>query len=91
MQSEYNEVPTKLLLERTGEYPNSPISAIEPLSKLRTDCSLYYVALQLSKMFFLFPDPHFKARKHKARIITYVYISLCFLLSVHFPFSQFRI
>lgn len=21
-------------------------------------------------MFFLFPDPHFKARKHKARIIT---------------------
>lgn len=26
--------------------------------------------LQLSKMFFLFPDPHFKARKHKARIIT---------------------
>ncbi|KAK9894833.1 hypothetical protein P389DRAFT_85164 [Cystobasidium minutum MCA 4210] len=25
---------------------------------------------QLSKMFFLFPDPHFKARKHKARIIT---------------------
>lgn len=26
--------------------------------------------LQLTKMFFLFPDPHFKARKHKARIIT---------------------
>ncbi|PLW07643.1 hypothetical protein PCANC_26852 [Puccinia coronata f. sp. avenae] len=25
---------------------------------------------QLSKMFFLFPDPHFKARKHKARIIS---------------------
>jgi len=25
---------------------------------------------QLTKMFFLFPDPHFKARKHKARIIT---------------------
>lgn len=25
---------------------------------------------QLSKMFFCFPDPHFKARKHKARIIT---------------------
>jgi hypothetical protein len=23
-------------------------------------------------MFFLFPDPHFKKRKHKARIITYV-------------------
>ncbi|KAF3080080.1 tRNA (guanine-N(7)-)-methyltransferase (tRNA(m7G46)-methyltransferase) [Orbilia oligospora] len=25
---------------------------------------------QLSKMFFCFPDPHFKARKHKARIIS---------------------
>ncbi|KAJ8331480.1 tRNA (guanine-N(7)-)-methyltransferase (tRNA(m7G46)-methyltransferase) [Batrachochytrium dendrobatidis] len=25
---------------------------------------------QLSKLFFLFPDPHFKKRKHKARIIT---------------------
>lgn len=23
-------------------------------------------------MFFLFPDPHFKLRKQKARIITYV-------------------
>lgn len=27
---------------------------------------------QLSKIFFLFPDPHFKARKHKARIISCV-------------------
>jgi tRNA G46 methylase TrmB len=27
---------------------------------------------QLTKMFFLFPDPHFKRSKHKARIITYV-------------------
>ncbi|KAI9094421.1 hypothetical protein DFS34DRAFT_716910 [Phlyctochytrium arcticum] len=25
---------------------------------------------QLSKLFFLFPDPHFKKRKHKARIVT---------------------
>ena len=25
---------------------------------------------QLSKLFFLFPDPHFKARKNKARIIS---------------------
>lgn len=25
---------------------------------------------QLSKLFFLFPDPHFKARKHKQRIIS---------------------
>ena len=26
--------------------------------------------LQLSKMFFLFPDPHFKKSKHKWRIIS---------------------
>lgn len=25
---------------------------------------------QLSKIFFLFPDPHFKLRKQKARIVT---------------------
>ncbi len=25
---------------------------------------------QLSKIFFLFPDPHFKVRKQKARIVT---------------------
>lgn len=25
---------------------------------------------QLAKLFFCFPDPHFKARKHKARIVS---------------------
>ena len=30
---------------------------------------------QLSKMFFCFPDPHFKQRKHKARIITNTLLS----------------
>lgn len=30
---------------------------------------------QLSKMFFCFPDPHFKQRKHKARIITSTLLS----------------
>ncbi|CAE6434889.1 unnamed protein product [Rhizoctonia solani] len=30
----------------------------------------FFVKDQLSKIFFLFPDPHFKARKHKARIIS---------------------
>lgn len=30
---------------------------------------------QLSKLFFLFPDPHFKKKKHKARIITYQLLS----------------
>jgi len=30
----------------------------------------YFAKHSLSSIFFLFPDPHFKARKHKARIIT---------------------
>lgn len=30
---------------------------------------------QLSKMFFLFPDPHFKRKKHKARIISQTLLS----------------
>lgn len=30
----------------------------------------YFHKAQLSKLFFCFADPHFKARKHKARIIS---------------------
>lgn len=30
----------------------------------------YFTKAQLHTIFFLFPDPHFKARKHKARIIS---------------------
>ncbi|KAJ3014344.1 tRNA (guanine-N(7)-)-methyltransferase (tRNA(m7G46)-methyltransferase) [Thoreauomyces humboldtii] len=30
----------------------------------------FFTKGQLTKMFFLFPDPHFKKRKHKARIVT---------------------
>ncbi len=32
----------------------------------------FFAKGQLSKIFFLFPDPHFKLRKQKARIITCV-------------------
>ena len=28
--------------------------------------------MQLEKMFFLYPDPHFKGKKHKWRIIKYL-------------------
>ena len=31
----------------------------------------FFAKGQLSKVFFLFPDPHFKVRKQKARIITW--------------------
>lgn len=43
----------------------------------------YFFTLQLSKMFFLFPDPHFKRTKHKWRIISdtllaeYAYVLRC--------------
>lgn len=49
--------------------------------------------VQLTKMFFLFPDPHFKKTKHKWRIISptllaeYAYVlkvGVSFLLVVHF-------
>lgn len=30
----------------------------------------YFAKYSLSALFFLFPDPHFKSRKHKARIIS---------------------
>lgn len=30
----------------------------------------FFEKAQLTKIFFLFPDPHFKLRKHKARIIS---------------------
>ena len=35
----------------------------------------FFQKAQLSKMFFCFPDPHFKQRKHKARIITATLLS----------------
>lgn len=35
----------------------------------------FFHKAQLSKMFFCFPDPHFKQRKHKARIITNTLLS----------------
>ena len=35
----------------------------------------FFEKSQLEKMFFCFPDPHFKQRKHKARIITNTLLS----------------
>ncbi|KAK6462690.1 guanine-N-7 methyltransferase, partial [Scheffersomyces coipomensis] len=35
----------------------------------------FFQKSQLSKIFFCFPDPHFKQRKHKARIVTNTLLS----------------
>ena len=53
--------------EHPGEYQN--------VSVMRTNAMRYLPNLfrksQLSKMFFCFPDPHFKAKKHRRRIISH--------------------
>ncbi|XP_023217603.1 tRNA (guanine-N(7)-)-methyltransferase-like [Centruroides sculpturatus] len=55
-----------LRLQHPGQYNN--------ITCLRTNAMKYlpnyFYKGQLSKMFFLFPDPHFKRQKHKWRIIS---------------------
>jgi len=52
--------------EKLGPYQN--------ISALRTNSMKflpnYFHRAQLSKIFLCFPDPHFKQRKHKARIVS---------------------
>jgi len=50
----------------TGSYDNISVMRMNAMKFLPN----FFEKAQLSKMFFCFPDPHFKARKHKARIIT---------------------
>ena len=49
-----------------GRYQNIAIVRANAMKFLPN----YIRKAQLSKIFFLYPDPHFKARKHKARIIS---------------------
>ena len=55
-----------LRLQHPGEYGN--------ISVLRGNAMKFlpniFEKAQLSKLFLCFPDPHFKARKHKARIVS---------------------
>lgn len=52
----------------------SPRPLYDNIAVLRSNAMKFLPNLfekaQLSKMFFLFPDPHFKRKKHKARIIS---------------------
>ncbi|POG73578.1 hypothetical protein GLOIN_2v1585955 [Rhizophagus irregularis DAOM 181602=DAOM 197198] len=55
-----------LRLQNPNQYQNISIIRMNAMKFLPN----FFEKGQLSKMFFLFPDPHFKNRKHKARIIT---------------------
>ncbi|KAJ3105935.1 tRNA (guanine-N(7)-)-methyltransferase (tRNA(m7G46)-methyltransferase) [Phlyctochytrium planicorne] len=52
--------------EEAGSYQNISVIRMNAMKFLPN----FFEKGQLSKMFFLFPDPHFKKKKHKARIIT---------------------
>ncbi|TPX32695.1 hypothetical protein SmJEL517_g04201 [Synchytrium microbalum] len=52
--------------DETGSYQNVAVHRMNAMRFL----SNFFKKGQLTKMFFLFPDPHFKAKKHKHRIIT---------------------
>ncbi|KAI8138936.1 guanine-N(7)--methyltransferase-like protein [Fennellomyces sp. T-0311] len=55
-----------LRVQHPGDYQNASIMRMNAMKFLPN----FFEKGQLSKMFFLFPDPHFKQRKHKARIIS---------------------
>ena len=66
---------------RSQNRPQPPISnsiqslgPYENISALRTNTMKflpnYFLRAQLAKIFLCFPDPHFKQRKHKARIVS---------------------
>lgn len=52
--------------EKTHPYYNIAVLRTNSMKTLPH----FFKCGQLSKMFFLFPDPHFKRKKHKARIIS---------------------
>ena len=55
-------------------HQNSETGLYENISCLRANAMKFlpnfFLKSQLSKIFLCFPDPHFKARKHKARIVS---------------------
>src|SRR5437764_3833873 len=50
----------------TGKYQNIDCLRANAMKFLPN----FFKKYQLSKIFLCFPDPHFKARKHKARIVS---------------------
>ncbi|SJL00009.1 related to tRNA (guanine-N(7)-)-methyltransferase [Armillaria ostoyae] len=70
--SQYVEDRIKAL--RVAAEPSSPSAHYQNVSIVRANAMKflpnYFTKHSLSALFFLFPDPHFKSRKHKARIIS---------------------
>lgn len=58
--------PPEATSSTPGPYQNVSIVRANAMKFLPN----YFPKASLSALFFLFPDPHFKARKHKARIIS---------------------
>lgn len=65
---------TALRLESIDNGAKAGIGSYQNVAVVRANAMKflpnYFKKAQLSKLFFLFPDPHFKVRKHKARIIS---------------------
>jgi tRNA (guanine-N7-)-methyltransferase len=57
----------KLRTENSGQYQNISVVKTNAMKYLPN----YFAKGQLKKIFFLFPDPHFKKSNHKRRIIRY--------------------
>jgi len=61
-------------LRATSMAPSMSITPYQNVSVVRANAMKflpnYFPKHSLSSLFFLFPDPHFKSRKHKARIIS---------------------
>lgn len=56
----------RLRKEHPGQYGNIAVEQTNAMKYLPN----YFAKGQLKKMFFLFPDPHFKKSNHRRRIIT---------------------
>lgn len=72
--TEYVEERIRALRESnkdTGKFNNCAVIRANSMKFLPN----FFKRGQLEKMFFCFPDPHFKQRKHKARIVTNTLLS----------------
>lgn len=64
--AEERENEKALRSKQPGGYKNASVIRANAMKHLPN----FFEKGQLSKIFFLFPDPHFKRSKHKARIVT---------------------